>query len=189
MWVERDISRLFFNTVPTDINAFVPPLHELEEPLLVKVGVLGSYGCFNVFIGGETAAFKCPLQSREEVKVAGCQVGTVGGVVQVLPTEGGNMIDRCCCLAGSRIGVQKDDSCCEMATSLPSNEIFQSCQCLAVGFSMLAGHALFPCSVFNTALRRHRLRVEGRTSRNKQGRLPVDTEHSDTAPVLRSPLK
>jgi hypothetical protein len=45
---------LFFNIVPTDIDAFVPPLHELEEPLLVKVGVLGPYGCFSVFTGGES---------------------------------------------------------------------------------------------------------------------------------------
>jgi hypothetical protein len=61
MWAERGISRLFFNTVLTDTDAFVPPLHELEEPLLVKVGVLGLYDCFNVFIGGETAPFECPL--------------------------------------------------------------------------------------------------------------------------------
>jgi hypothetical protein len=54
---------------------------------------------------------------------------------------------------------------------------------------MLAGHALFPLPVFNRALRRHRLRDEGRTSRNKRGRLPVDTEHSDTPPVLRGPGK
>jgi hypothetical protein len=40
MWAEGDISRLFFNIVPTDTDAFVQPLHELEEPLLVKVGVL-----------------------------------------------------------------------------------------------------------------------------------------------------
>jgi hypothetical protein len=44
MWAERSISRLFFNIVPTDTDAFVPPVHELEEPLLVKVGVLGPYG-------------------------------------------------------------------------------------------------------------------------------------------------
>jgi hypothetical protein len=37
-----DINRLFFNEVATDIDAFVTPLHEVEEPLLVKVGVLGS---------------------------------------------------------------------------------------------------------------------------------------------------
>jgi hypothetical protein len=60
MWAERGISRIFLNIVPTDIDAFVPPLHELEEPLLVKVGVLGPYGCFIVFIGGETAPFECP---------------------------------------------------------------------------------------------------------------------------------
>jgi hypothetical protein len=53
--------------VPTDIDAFVPPLHELEEPLLVKVCVLDPHGCFNVLICGETAPFECPLQSREEV--------------------------------------------------------------------------------------------------------------------------
>jgi hypothetical protein len=58
MWAERGISRLFFNIVPTDIDAFVPPLHELEEPLLVKVCVLGPYGCFNVFIGDEKGALR-----------------------------------------------------------------------------------------------------------------------------------
>jgi hypothetical protein len=54
---------------------------------------------------------------------------------------------------------------------------------------MLAGHALFRCPVFNTTLRRHRLCDEGRTSHNKRGRLPVDTENSDTPPVLRGPRK
>jgi hypothetical protein len=103
MWVERGISLLFFNIVSTDIDAFVPPLHELEEPLLVKVCVLGPYGCFNVFIGVETAPFECPLQSREELEVAGRQVGTLWSVVQALPTEGGNMVDRCYCCVGSRI--------------------------------------------------------------------------------------
>jgi hypothetical protein len=53
MWTERGISRLFLNIVPTDIDAFVPPLHELEEPLLVKVGVLGPCGYFNVFEVGK----------------------------------------------------------------------------------------------------------------------------------------
>jgi hypothetical protein len=107
MWAERGISRLFFNIVPTDADAFVPPLHELEEPLLLKVGALGTdkypYGCFNVFNGGETAPLKCPLQSSKEVEVAGRQVGTVGGVVQAIPTEGGNMVDLCYCRVGSRI--------------------------------------------------------------------------------------
>jgi hypothetical protein len=84
IWEERGISRLFFNIVPTDIDTLVPPLHELENPLLVKVGVLCPYGCFNVFIGGETAPFECPLQRREEVEVSGRQVETVGGVVQAL---------------------------------------------------------------------------------------------------------
>jgi hypothetical protein len=136
---ERGISRVFFNIVPTDIDAFVPPLHELEEPLVVKVSVLGtdecSYGCLNVFIGGETVPFECPLQSREEVEVAGCQVGTLGGVVQVLPPEGGNVVGHYCCRVGSRI-VQKDDSCHEKARSLPSNGIFQLCQCLTVVFGI-----------------------------------------------------
>jgi hypothetical protein len=139
-WAEQGISRLFFNTVPTNIDAVVPPLHELEEPLLVKVGVLGTdkcpYSCFNVFIGCETAPFECPLQSREEVEVAGLQVGTVGGVVQVLPTESGYMVDRCCCRVGSRIVMQKDDFCYEKARSLLSNGMFQSCQCLAVAFGI-----------------------------------------------------
>jgi hypothetical protein len=39
MWAERGISWLFFNIVPINIDAFVPPLHELEESLLVKVSV------------------------------------------------------------------------------------------------------------------------------------------------------
>jgi hypothetical protein len=89
MWAEQGIRWLFFNIVPTDIDAFVPPLHELEEPLLVEVGVLGTnkclYGCFNIFIGGEMAPFECPLQSREEVEVAGYQVGNVRGMVQSQP--------------------------------------------------------------------------------------------------------
>jgi hypothetical protein len=68
MWAERGISGLFFNIVPTDTDAFVPPSHELEEPLLVKVDILGPYSCLNVFIGGETAPFECLLRSREEVK-------------------------------------------------------------------------------------------------------------------------
>jgi hypothetical protein len=65
MWEERVISRLFFITVHIDIDAFVPPLHRLEEPLLVKVGVLGTdecpYGCYNIFIGGERVPFECPV--------------------------------------------------------------------------------------------------------------------------------
>jgi hypothetical protein len=101
MWAEWGISRQFFNIVPTNIDAFVPLLHELEEPLFVKVGVLGldecSYSCFNVFTGGETVPFDCPLQSREEVEVTGHQVGTVGGVVLALPTEGGSIVDCCYC--------------------------------------------------------------------------------------------
>jgi hypothetical protein len=79
MWAE-----LFFNIVPTHIDAYVPLLDELENPLLVKVGALGPYGCFYVLNGGETVPFECPLQSREEVEVTGRQVGTVGGVVQAI---------------------------------------------------------------------------------------------------------
>jgi hypothetical protein len=96
-------TRLLLIIVPTDINAFVPPLHELEGPLLVKVGVLGPYGCFSVFILGETAPFECPLQSKEHVKVADHHVGTVGGVVQANTTEGGTTFDGCCCRVGPRI--------------------------------------------------------------------------------------
>jgi hypothetical protein len=70
------------------------------------------------------------------VEVTGCQVRTVGGVVQALSTEGGNMVDCCCCHMGFRIVMQKDDSCCEKARSLPFNGIFQSCQCLAVVFGI-----------------------------------------------------
>jgi hypothetical protein len=57
-------------------------------------------------------------------------------MIQALPTKGGNMVDCCCCHVGSRIVVLKDDSCCEKARSLPSNDIFQSCQCLAVAFAV-----------------------------------------------------
>jgi hypothetical protein len=65
MWAEQGISQPFFNIISTNIDAFISPLQELEEPLLVKVDVLGPYGCFSIFIGGETATFECPLQSRE----------------------------------------------------------------------------------------------------------------------------
>jgi hypothetical protein len=99
MWAERDISRLFFNIVPTDTDTFVPPLHELEEPLLVKV-----VSWVRTAASTSSLVVKLrPRQSREKVEVAGRQVGTVGGVVQALPTEGGNMVDRCCCRVGSRI--------------------------------------------------------------------------------------
>jgi hypothetical protein len=54
---------------------------------------------------------------------------------------------------------------------------------------MLAGHTQFRCPVFNTALRRHRMRDIGHTSNNKRGRQTVDTEHSDTPPVLCGPRK
>jgi hypothetical protein len=173
MWAERDISLPFFNIVPTDSDAFVPPLHELGEPLLVNVGVLGPYGCFSVFIGGETAPFECPLQSRGEVEVAGRQVGTVGGVFQALPTEGGNMA-AVWGLTSTNTLVRwhhRRIICVDM-TSGPYTSTRR--------LWMLAGHVLFRCLVFNMALRRHRLRDEGRTPHNKRGRLPVDTEHSDT---------
>jgi hypothetical protein len=170
MWAVQG-SWLFLNIVPTDIDAFAPPLHKLEEPLLVKVGVLGTdkylYDCFNIFIGGETTPFECLLQSREEVEVTGRPVGTVGGMVWAPPTEGGNMVDCCCCCVGSRTVMQKDDSYCEKARSLLLNGIFQLCQCLAVVFAMLAGHTLFCCPVFNTALRWRRLRDEGSAFHNK----------------------
>jgi hypothetical protein len=65
MWAERGISELFFNIVPTDIAAFVSPLHKLENPLFVKVSVLGTDGRFSIFIG-ETAPFECPLRKREK---------------------------------------------------------------------------------------------------------------------------
>jgi hypothetical protein len=44
--------------------------------------------CFNVFIGGDTVPFECSFQSRERVEVAVSEVGTVGGVVQALPSAG-----------------------------------------------------------------------------------------------------
>jgi hypothetical protein len=92
MWAERGISPLYFNIVPTDIDAFVR-----------KVGVLGPYVCCKVFICGETASFECPLQSREGVEVARRQVGTLGNVVQAIPTEDDNMVGRSCYRVGSRI--------------------------------------------------------------------------------------
>jgi hypothetical protein len=94
----------------------------------VKVGVLGTdecpYGCLNIFIGGETVPFECPIQSREEVEDAGNQGRTAGGVIQALPTEGGNMVDRCYCHVRSCIVMQKNDSCCENARSLLPSGIF-----------------------------------------------------------------
>jgi hypothetical protein len=94
------------------------------------------------------------------------------------------MVDRCCCRVGSGIVVQKDDTCCEKARSLSYLFVHY---CSTRPFAMLAGHALFHCPVFNTALRWHRLRDEGQTSHNKRRRLAVDTEHSDTPPVVRGP--
>jgi hypothetical protein len=74
-WAEQDISQLFFNIVPTDIDAFVPLLHELEEPLLVKVDVLGLYGCFIVFIGGETCPSCFLFNVGKKLKSLGARSG------------------------------------------------------------------------------------------------------------------
>jgi hypothetical protein len=52
-----------------------------------------------------------------------------------------------------------------------------------------ARHTLFRCTIFNTALCWCCLHDEGHMFHNKQGRLPVDTEDSDTPPVLRGPQK
>jgi hypothetical protein len=67
MWAEQGISRLLFNIVLTDIDAFVPLFHQLEEPLLVKVGVLGMDECPYGFISDDTEPFECPPQSREKL--------------------------------------------------------------------------------------------------------------------------
>jgi hypothetical protein len=81
MWSERGISRLLFNIVPTDIDAFVTASRAWRTPVGKSrcSGYECPYGCSSVFTGGETAPFKCPLQSREEAEFAGRQVGTVGG--------------------------------------------------------------------------------------------------------------
>jgi hypothetical protein len=130
------------------------------------------------------APFECPLQSTKEVEVTGCLVGTVEGAVLVIPNEGVNMADRCCCrggLASSNTLVRPSQNCwyhrrtiCIDMTSEPHH----ACRARTI-----------PLSCFNTTLRRHRLRDESRTSHKKRGRLPVDTEHSDTPPVLRGPRK
>jgi hypothetical protein len=176
MWAERGISRLFFNIVPTDTDAFVPPLHELEESLLVKVDVPRTnerpYGCFSVFIGGETTPFECPLQILEEVEVAGPQVGTVEDAVQALPTESGNTVDRCCCRVGSRICPASSNTLLRRSRTTARTSSFIH-DCSTRPFAMFAGHALFRCPVFNATLRMYRLRDEGRTSRNKRGSVPV----------------
>jgi hypothetical protein len=79
MWAERGISRLFFKIVPTDIDAFVPPLHEVEQPLLVKVAVLDTdeypYGCFSVFIGGERRPSSVLFNVGENCKSLGARSG------------------------------------------------------------------------------------------------------------------
>jgi hypothetical protein len=102
-------------------------------------------------------------------------------VVQALRIEGGNVVDRCCCHVRFR-GIQH---------ARPSRNWWHHCVDMMSGsytstrrLWMLAGHALFRCPVFNTALRRHRLRDGGRTSHNKRGRLPVGTEPTDTPTVL-----
>jgi hypothetical protein len=124
------------------------------------------------------------------VEVAGHQ-GTVEGMVQVLPTEGGNMVSVAVDmwgLASSKTFVHPFRNCryhhhtiCIDVTSGP----YTTTRWLR----MLAGHVLFCCPAFNTSLRWHHLRNEGRTSHNKRGRLPVDTEHSDTPIVLCFPRK
>jgi hypothetical protein len=107
------------------------------------------------------------------VEVAGCQVGTVGGVVQELPTEGDNMVDHRAAvwrLASSNTLVRPSRNCWHHRHTICIDMTSGLYTCTR----RLAGHALFR-SVFTTALLRHRLRDEGRTSHNKRGRLHVDT--------------
>jgi hypothetical protein len=169
MWSERGISRLFLNIVATDVDPFIPPLHELEEPLLVKVGALGPYGCFNVFIGAKTAHFECPLERREEVEVAGRQAGTVGAWsrrsrpkvaiwLTVAAVVWGLTSSNTIVCPSRNYWHHRRNICVDMVSG-PYTSIRW--------LWMLAGHALFRCPVFNTALRRHRLRDEGRTSHSK----------------------
>jgi hypothetical protein len=147
MWAELGISRLLFIIVPTDTDAFVPPLHELENPALVKVGVLGMdecpCGCFNVLIR-ETAPFQFPLQSREEVEVAGLQVGAVGAP---------NRRWQCGWLLLLSCGFSHHPthSYARLATVGISAAPFASTW--YQDHTTLAGHTLFRCPVFNTVLR------------------------------------
>lgn len=70
---------LFFNVVPTDVDAFVVPLHEVEELLFVKLRVLVTdelaNGGFNFCIACETLPSQRLLQSKEELEIAERQVG------------------------------------------------------------------------------------------------------------------
>jgi hypothetical protein len=109
-------------------------------------------------------------------------------VVQALPTEGGNMVDCCCCRVGYHIIQQTSGTAGTIAAQFfvdMTSEPYAFIRRLW----MLVGHTLFRFPVFNIALRRHSLCDEGSTFHNKRGRLPVDTEHSDTPPVLRGPRK
>lgn len=67
-------------------------------------------GSFNFCIAGDTLPTQCLLQNREEVEVAGHQVGTVGQVVQALPAEGGGMTGHCCRHVWSHVIVDGEDS-------------------------------------------------------------------------------
>jgi hypothetical protein len=106
------------------------------------------------------------------VEVGGCQVGTVGGMFHIQHTRT-PVLEL---LAPSSHHLHW----LHVRTPLDSTRWL---------WWMLAGHALFHCPVFNTALCQHCLRNEGCAYHNKWGRLPVDTEHSDTPPVLCSPWK
>jgi hypothetical protein len=112
-------------------------------------------------------------------------------MVQALWTKGGNMVDCCCCSVGSRI---TQHTCIPIGTAgiitAPFALTWHQDLTLPLGsYGCLPGTHYSVVLSFNTALRWHHMRDEGCTSHNKQGRLPVDTEHSDTSPVLRSPQK
>jgi hypothetical protein len=122
----------------------------------------------------------------EEMEVAGRHVGTLGGVAQALPTEGGNMVDRCCCRVGSRIIQHTRTPVSELLAPSPHHLHRHDVRTIHLHkrLWMLRGHTLFCYPVFNTEPCR---RDEGRSSHNNRGMLPVDTEHSDIPPVLRIP--
>jgi hypothetical protein len=95
-------------------------------------------------------------------------------VVQALPTEGANMVDRCCCRVGSRI-IQH--------TRTSASELLAPCRTICV--DMTSGpYGCLPDTHYSVVLSLH-----STTSHNTRGMLPVYTEHSDTPPVLRGPRK
>jgi hypothetical protein len=105
-------------------------------------------------------------------------------VVQAFPTEGGNMVDRCCCRVGSRIIQHTRTTVSELSAPSPHHLLSTWRQDHT---PPLDGYGCLPGTHYSVVL--FLTQHCAGTTHSKQEMLPVDKDHIDTPPVLRGPRK